>query len=159
AHQTGGPPLEPGPRRTKGGVLLFPGCEEDLESETIPRLIGAGADLNQVTIMDDHDYSLPTWKEKIADAAFESEAGLILFDPIDSYAGDNFNENDGPTVRTFLEAVVWIVHRTGVPVVAVRHPGKEKGNIMPGSRQWGAVPRRIIKMEENGDMPPRGVLS
>jgi hypothetical protein len=76
---------------------------------------------------------------------------------VDSYNGDA-QENDGPAVRTCLEALVRVAQDVPCAVVAARHPGKLVTNLCPGSRQWYAVPRAVIQLTYDEGPPERRFL-
>ena len=71
---------------------------------------------------------------------------------------DDRNENSAQDVREFLESVQRVASETGVAVAGVRHPGKDRTNVMPGSRNWRAVPRVIVELTSDGATPERFLL-
>lgn len=141
-----------------GCAAVMPGFEEEVEVTTLPRLQANGVRLSLVRFLDDREYRLPRDKSRIASILRGWEAELLVIDPIDSYMEDEMNENTGRDVRSMLESVAWIASQTGAAVVGVRHPGKDRTNVMPGSRQWRAVPRSIVELATDGNVPPRLLL-
>lgn len=135
--------------------LVFPGREESLSSKTIPRWKEATVKLDRVGIMNDRDYRFPRDGSAVAEKALAWGCDLIVFDPIDSYYSDSIGENDGPGVREYLESLASLADLTGAAVVGIRHPGKDPANLLPGSRQWYAVPRNILALTPHDD--ERGV--
>ena len=129
-----------------GRSIILPGEEEKPELMLVPRLKAAGVRLEDVKILDDHPYVFPRDKKLVAGIAKEWGANRIIIDPLDSYMEDGASENDGQVVRPFLESLGWIAHELGVAVIGARHPGKDPGNILPGSRQWRTVPRQVIEL-------------
>ena len=154
AHATGGPNLEMLVKNRPGKVVLLPGYEEDLEVMTIPRLKAAGAQMNRVRILTADRISLLQNKAALATEIDAFGACLLVADPIDSYVNEDFHENDATAVRPVLEAAAAIARLTNAAVVAARHPGKDVGNICPGSRAWRAVPRSIVQLTADGNVPP-----
>lgn len=138
-----------------GRVVVLPGYEEDVEVTTLPRLVANGADLWQIRFLDDKRYTFPRDKKALVNRCKEWGAQLIVFDPIDSYLDDEMNENTGQDVRAFLESIAEVAKETGAAAVGVRHPGKDRINVMPGSRQWRAVPRSIVELVGDGGTPQR----
>lgn len=138
-----------------GCAVLLPGFEEVVEVTTLPRLLANGVNTRLLRILDDRDYRLPRDKKKIASILRGWEAQLLVLDPIDSYMEEELNENTGRDVRLLLESAAWIAAETGAAVVGVRHPGKDRTNPLPGSRQWRAVPRSIAELMSDGGNPPR----
>lgn len=142
-----------------GRVCYLPGFEESPGISTIPRLKAQDADLDAITFLDDRDYKLPRDKKLIAKIVSKCKARLLIMDPINSYMEDAMSENDGRHVRMLLEGASWIGEKTGAAVVGVRHPGKDRHNPLPGSREWRAVPRSIVELLSDGGTPPRLMLS
>lgn len=159
AHATGGRSMEDFVRNRHGKAVFLPGYEEDLEVMTVPRLRAAGVRLERVLMLTDDRISLAKDKEQLARTVKAFGASMLVGDPIDSYIDEEFSENDSQAVRPLLEAAAWIARETGAAVVFARHPGKDKDNVMPGSRAWRAVPRSIVQLTTDGSIPPRYLLS
>jgi hypothetical protein len=140
-------------------ALILPGCEESVGRATLGRLTANGVQLSRVRFLDDRVWQFPRDKQALARVATGWEAEIIVLDPIDSYMEDNASENDGQAVRPYLESLFWVAQETGAAVVGVRHPGKQVGNVMPGSRAWRAVPRQVSVLSKDGSLPPRYVLT
>jgi len=159
AMATAGAGIEERIGNKTGRVVLLPGHEEEIEALTLPRLKAAGARLDRVRILDGGHWALVSHKERIAQVVRRDKALVLIGDPIDSYVDEGFSENDGQAVRPTLEAAAWIARQTGAAVVFSRHPGKDPSNILPGSRQWRAVPRSILQLTADGSTPPQFLLS
>lgn len=142
-----------------GRVILLPGHEEQFEVMTLPRLKKAGVALDRVKVLERGNVSLARDRDRLTGIARRFGATLIVGDPIDSYVEDCFSEDRGQDVRPLLEAAGGIAQDTGAAVVFARHPGKDPNNIMPGSRQWRAVPRIIVQLTSDGHIPPRYLIS
>jgi len=141
-----------------GRAVILPGYEEDVGLGLNPRLRAAGVQLTHVRLLDDRTYTLPASESAITLAVSAWEASLLLLDPIDSYLGTSVSEDSGQAVRAYLECLARIATDTGASVVGVRHPGKSRGNVCPGSRQWRAVPRRIVQLDDDGAADPTRIL-
>lgn len=159
AHTTGGPNLEDLVKSRPSKVVMLPGYEEDLEVMTIPRLRAAGCIMERCKLLTNDRISLVRDREALARCVKDFGASLLVGDPIDSYVDDGFGENDATAVRPVLEAAAWIARQTRAAVCFARHPGKDPGNVMPGSRAWRAVPREIVQLVTDGNVPPGFILS
>jgi hypothetical protein len=159
AFATGAQSLDERILRPREHVVFLPGHEEDLQVMTLPRLKRHGADLYRVTIVDQPGLALVRDKERLAELVKLWKASLLIGDPIDSYVDADMKESDAQAIRRLLEAAAWIGQQTGAAVVFTRHPGKDRDNIMPGSRMWRAVPRSILQLTTDGNVPPQFVLS
>lgn len=139
-------------------TMMFTGYEEEFSIMTKPRLVCNGVELASVMVMDDRRYVFPGDLKTVTRLAKDFGAQLITVDPCESYMEDGKGENNGPDVRDFLESLVKLAKDTGAAVVGVRHRGKATANVMPGSRQWEAVPRSVIKLEKDASIPPRYMI-
>lgn len=137
--------------------VILPGNEEDVSCALLPRLLANGVDPQRCLVLDDRLWSLPTERRALTTLLRSHGADLLWMDPIDSYVGET-PENDGPGVRAALEALCLIARDVGCAVAAARHPGKQPGNICPGSRQWRAVPREIVELLYDAGPPEQRVL-
>lgn len=141
-----------------GKSVILPGSEEKPELLLLPRLVAAGCDMSRILILDDQAYHFPRDKKLVAGIAKHWGANRILMDPVDSYMADGESENDGQVVRPFLESLEWVAREAQCAVVAARHPGKEPGNILPGSRQWRTVPRQVVELVKIPGVPVRRII-
>jgi hypothetical protein len=138
-------------------AVIMPGLEESVSLHLIPRLESADVDLQSVVVLDDQRYRIPDDIPTIGRACMSVQANLLLVDPIDSYI-DIESENDGTAVRGVLEPLAALAAKLSIAVVCVRHPGKARGNVCPGSRQWLAVPRVVIELLGTGRTQRRPIL-
>jgi energy-coupling factor transporter ATP-binding protein EcfA2 len=138
--------------------MILPGYEESVESALIPRLRAGQVRLETTLILDGRQWSLPQDRATLGQVVVDHQADLLWIDPIDTYVSMG-SENDGPEVRAALESLVRIAHDTGVTVVAARHPGKQPSNLLPGSRQWRAVPRGLVRLQVDAGPPLRRYIS
>jgi hypothetical protein len=131
--------------RAKRSILLA-GYEEDVERVTVPRLIDNKVDRESVLILQPRDCRFPDDADWLLSKALEWGAELICLDPIDSFMGDGLSPDSQPDVRRFLESLAKVAGESGAAVVAVRHPGKDPTNTMPGSRANREVYRVITEL-------------
>jgi len=144
--------------KVPGRVVLMPGQEEDFEVMTLPRLVRAGVVVDRVKVLEEPNVGLVRDRDRLTAFISSFGATLVIGDPIDSYVDDGFSEDRGQDVRPLLEAAARIAKNTGAAVVFARHPGKDPQNVMPGSRQWRAVPRVILQLTSDGHFPPRYMI-
>lgn len=137
---------------------ILPGSEESVEAALIPRLAANQVALERTLILDGRLWSMPHDKAGLVAALRDHRADLLWIDPIDSYAGEA-QENDGQAVRAVLESFVALAAAVPCAVVAARHPGKQAGNLCPGSRQWRTVPRQILHMTVHEGPPLRRFIA
>lgn len=137
---------------------ILPGSEESIGAALLPRLLTSRVPLDRCLLLDGRRWTLPFDQGRIVAALQSHRADLLWIDPIDHLIGD-LSENDGQAVRHCLESLHAIAEQCGLAVVAARHPGKATDNICPGSRQWRAVPRVILRLDLDRGPPLRRFLS
>lgn len=137
--------------------VILPGHEENVGSDLLPRLVAAGVRMESCLVLDGREWTLPDHRGGLTAVLRHHGADLLWMDPVDSYVGE-ISENDGPMVRTALEALARLAADVPCAVVAARHPGKALANLCPGSRQWRAVPRQIVELTVDAGPPKRRFL-
>lgn len=137
--------------------IILPGYEESIESALVPRLQANGVNLERCRILDDRVWWLPSDYERLLAVCAGWHADLLWIDPIDSYL-HCVSENDHTGVRIGLESLARLAIRLNLAVVIARHPGKQPGNICPGSRQWLAVPREVVELRRDLGPPERRAM-
>ena len=133
--------------------VLVCATEDSWEHTIVPRLIAAGADLARVfrvevlNALDIHvGLSLPRDLVALERAAGETDAALLLLDPLMSRLGDLDTHRDAE-VRQALEPLVAIADRTGMAVLGVIHHNKSGSTdplqLVMGSKAFTAVARSV----------------
>lgn len=133
--------------------VLVCATEDSWEHTIVPRLIAAGADLARVfrvevlNALDIHvGLSLPRDLIALERAAGETDAALLLLDPLMSRLGDLDTHRDAE-VRQALEPLVAIADRTGMAVLGVIHHNKSGSTdplqLVMGSKAFTAVARSV----------------
>lgn len=133
--------------------VLVCATEDSWEHTIVPRLIAAGADLARVfrvevlNALDIHvGLSLPRDLIALERAAGETDAALLLLDPLMSRLGDLDTHRDAE-VRQALEPLVAIADRTGMAALGVMHYNKSGSTdplqVVMGSRAFTAVARSV----------------
>lgn len=137
---------------------VLPGYEESVEVALVPRLVANGVALERTLMLDTRLWSFPHDRQTMTDVLKRHGADLLWIDPIDTYVSE-CGENEGQGVRAALESLARIAVDVGCAVVCARHPGKDPRNLCPGSRQWRAVPRMLLRLSLDEGPPKRRYLS
>jgi putative DNA primase/helicase len=112
-----------------GDVLLL--SAEDGIADTIrPRVEALGGDLARIHVLrairrqdTEAEFSLSSDLPDLERAITETQAILIVIDPLSAYLGDRDSYKDAE-VRSLLAPLAALAHRTGVSVLGVMHVGK-----------------------------------
>lgn len=134
-----GAPTPAGP----GNVLLV-GAEDALSYTVRPRLEAAGADLSRVyalTGVSDtgqhggRSLSFPSDLSLLERAVLNTQAKLVIIDPIMAYLGSEVNSSSDQEVRRVLSPLARVAESTGASILMVRH--LRKTNDGPALYQGG----------------------
>jgi hypothetical protein len=143
----------PGESSGKPRGVLIAATEDSWEHTIVPRLIAAEADLDRVfrvevrTADDIHlGLSLPHDLHSLQAAAVETDATLLLLDPLMSRLGEQDTHKDSE-VRIALEPLVAVADRTRMAVLGIMHHNKSGSTdplqLVMGSKAFTAVARSV----------------
>jgi putative DNA primase/helicase len=107
-------------------------AEDALDTEVVPRLKAAGADLKRIFFLqyiktDKHKRQFLLAEDLVRlerKAAEIGNVGLICIDPITAYMGDKIDAHKATPVRSQLSPLKDFAERTGLAISAVTHPPK-----------------------------------
>ena len=107
--------------------VIYQTAEDGLGDTIKPRLIEAGANENMVlNIIEDTD-PLSLSDKRIEKAITETNARLMILDPIQGYIDKNVDINRANEIRSVLKKVAAVAERTGCAIILVGHLNKAKG--------------------------------
>lgn len=128
--------------------VIYQTAEDGLGDTIKPRLIEAGADESRVlNICEDTD-PLSLSDERIEQAIRQTDAKLMILDPIQGYIGDRIDINRANEIRTVLKKVAAVAERTGCAIIMVGHLNKAQGSSSVyrglGSIDFRAAARSVL---------------
>ena len=140
--------------------VLVAATEDSWEHTIVPRLMAAGADLDRVfridVVTEDGVDGLLTLPSDIADlheAVRQSDAALVLLDPLMSRLSAHLDSHKDAEVRVALEPLTAFAKRAHVAVLGIIHVNKSSSadalNMIMGSRAFGAVARAVLMAVKN----------
>jgi len=143
----------PGQYQGAAKAVLVCATEDSWEHTIVPRLMAAGADLAlvyRVEVLNADDIhvglSLPRDLLAVDRAARETDAAMLLLDPLMSRLGDLDTHRDAE-VRQALEPLVAIADRTSMAVLGLIHHNKSGSadplQLVMGSKAFTAVARSV----------------
>jgi hypothetical protein len=131
------------------------GCEDDVASVVIPRLMAAGANLDRVFLLelDRETPILPNQVGRIREICQENDVHVLILDNIENGMG-TIDTADSRSLRMALNPLSDL----GMPVIAIHHPKKGAVNVMAreamtGSQAYTNVARStmmVIPTDEEG---------
>lgn len=133
--------------------VIYQTAEDGLADTIKPRLIAAGADCSRVSVIDDGDKMLSMTDERLAWAIRETEAGLVVLDPLQAYLGEKVDMNRANEVRPRLKHLGDIAYENRCGMVLVGHLNK-KDTAKPeykglGSMDFTAAARSVLLCAES----------
>jgi hypothetical protein len=149
-------------------------AEDALDSEVVPRLVAAGANLDRVYILksirtDKQQRQFLLAEDLIAlerEIARIGEVGLVTIDPITAYMGGKMDSHKATEVRSQLSPLKDFAERCNIAVSAITHPAKNASqraiDHFIGSQAFIAAARighvciEEIEEDEDGERVPTG---
>ena len=119
--------LLPNMERMEPFNVIYQTAEDGLGDTVKPRLIEAGADLDQVLVIDDSEVQLTLSDERIERAIIENNARLVIIDPIQAYLGADVDMNRANEVRPIFMRLGQVAQRTGCAILLIGHLNKAAG--------------------------------
>lgn len=143
-------------------AVIVAATEDSWEHTIVPRLMGAGADLDRIYRVDvttsdgtPTGMVLPRDLRAVERAVASVNAGLILLDPLMSRLDEGLDTHKDADVRRALEPLVALADRTGCAIVGLIHVNKGHGNdpltLLMGSRAFSAVARAVLFIMRDPD--------
>lgn len=134
--------------------VLYVATEDSRAMVTVPRLLAAGADMDQIDFLDVHAAGLPGALDLPRDHAALARLvadrghGLIVLDPVTAVMSGRLNPNHAADVRAVLDPLARLADKAGCAILAVSHFGKaataDTGRAVLGSAAWSQVPRSVL---------------
>jgi archaellum biogenesis ATPase FlaH len=111
----------------ESGIVWIVSAEDDLNDTITPRLVTAGANLENIRVrtLSDGLLTLPDDLDWIADRVVADEVRLIILDPLDAFMSDDIDANKNQSVRRLLAKLATMAERTGCAVLVIRHLNKD----------------------------------
>ncbi|MFJ4339388.1 AAA family ATPase [Streptomyces sp. NPDC088915] len=160
AHVTRG--TLPGNFHGKPRAVFYVAVEDSWKQTIVPRLIGAGADLDLVYRVEavEAEYgettlSLPQDNSLMEAAIKEHGVALVVLDPLMSCIGKGIDTHRERDVRTALDPLARMADRTGAVLLGIAHFGKGAGtdpaSLITGSGAFKNVPRAVFGFARDDD--------
>ena len=132
--------------------VIYQTAEDGLADTIKPRLIAAGADCRRVSVIDEGDQMLSMTDERLIWAIRETEAGLVVLDPLQAYLGEKVDMHRANEVRPRLKHLGDIAAENRCGMVLVGHLNKKETSKAEyrglGSMDFTAAARSVILCAE-----------
>lgn len=107
--------------------VIYQTTEDDTEDTVVPRFIKAGGDVKRLHFINEKEKVLTFDDKRIVEAIKETNARLIILDPLSAYIGGDVSINMANEVRAQFNPLIQTAKETGCAVVIVGHMNKMGG--------------------------------
>ena len=116
----------PGGENSEPLTVLYQTAEDGLGDTIKPRLLESQADLQRIYTIDETDFPLSMLDERIGEAIRDTQAQLMILDPLQAYLGEKVDMNRANEVRTVMKGLTQVANQTGCAIVLVGHLNKSQ---------------------------------
>lgn len=145
--------------KTRAITSIYQNAEDDNSDTIKPRLENHKANCGRVCFIEKSSGLLFMDDDSIEKAIVESNAKLLVLDPIQAYIGDNIDMNRANSIRPKMNKLKETAEKTGCAIVLIGHMNKNshgKANYRGlGSIDISAAARSVLvvgKMDKNSDV-------
>ncbi len=142
--------------------VIYQTAEDGLGDTIKPRLLSAEADCNNILVIDDSDKALTVSDERLEEAVRQTNAKLIVFDPLQGYLGAEVDMHRANEIRPLMHRLSTLADKYKCAVVLIGHMNKSsvgKSNYRGlGSIDIHAAARSVVVCGRVKDEPEIRVL-
>ena len=118
--------------------VIYQTAEDGLADTIKPRLEAVGADCSRVQTIDDSKSMLTLTDQRLEEAIYSTDAGLLVLDPLQAYLGSGVDMHRANEIRPIMKKLSAVAERTGCAVVLIGHMNKASG-MKSGYRGLGSI--------------------
>ena len=128
--------------------VIYQSAEDGLADTVKPRLEAAGANCENIFVIDESIKSLSMIDERLEEAVIRTRAKLLILDPIQAYLGGGMDMNRANEARDMTKKLAALAEKYQCAIVLVGHMNKAAGNKAAyrgmGSIDFFAVARSVL---------------
>lgn len=124
---TKGEPLPEEENATQPINVIYQTAEDGLADTIKPRLLSVGADCERVLVIDENEVELTLSDERLEQAIKQTDAKVIVLDPIQAYLGGDVDMHRANEIRPIMKRLALLAERTGCAVILIGHMNKMGG--------------------------------
>lgn len=143
-------------------AVFYVAVEDSWKQTIVPRLIGAGANLDLVYRVEaveaefgETTLSLPQDNSLMEQAIRDNDVALVVLDPLMSCIGQGIDTHRERDVRTALDPLARMADKTACVLLGIAHFGKGAGTdpsaLITGSGAFKNVPRAVFGFARDDD--------
>ena len=108
--------------------VIYQSAEDGLADTVKPRLETAGANCENISVIDESIKSLSMIDERLEEAVIRTKAKLLILDPIQAYLGGGMDMNRANEARDMTKKLATLAEKYQCAIVLVGHMNKAAGN-------------------------------
>lgn len=129
-------------------TAIYQSAEDGLADTVKPRLEAAGANCENISVIDESIKALSMIDERLEEAVIRTKAKLLILDPIQAYLGGGMDMNRANEARDMTKKLATLAEKYQCAIVLVGHMNKAAGNKAAyrgiGSIDFFAVARSVL---------------
>lgn len=142
--------------------IIYQTAEDGLADTIKPRLEAAGADSSRVFVIDDSSESLSMCDDRLEQAIIETNAQLVILDPLQAFLGANVDMHRANEIRPIMSHLAALAEKYDCAVVLIGHMNKSMANKATyrglGSIDIPASSRSVLLLSRIKDNPTIRVM-
>lgn len=123
-----GQPMPDCSTSAEASTIIYQSAEDSAEDTIKPRLLSAGADCNRIAFIDESEANFALNDNRIESVINETDAKLMIVDPLQAYMGENSEMNRADGIRPLMKQLTAVAERTGCAVIIIGHMNKASGS-------------------------------
>ena len=128
--------------------VIYQSAEDGLADTVKPRLETAGANCENISVIDESIKSLSMIDERLEEAVIRTKAKLLILDPIQAYLGGGMDMNRANEARDMTKRLSLLAEKYKCAILLIGHMNKASGNKAAyrgmGSIDFFAVARSVL---------------
>lgn len=128
--------------------IIYQTAEDGLADTVKPRLEAADADCGKIMVIDESEKSLSMVDERLEQAIIQTNARLLILDPIQAYLGGGMDMNRANEARDMTKKLGLLAEKYKCAIILIGHMNKAAGNKVAyrgmGSIDFFAVARSVL---------------
>lgn len=107
--------------------VIYQTAEDGLSDTVKPRLQNAKADSSRISVIDESEHELSITDERLEWAIEQTNAKLVILDPLQAYLGSNVDMHRANEIRPVMKHLGVIAEKYQCAVVLIGHMNKASG--------------------------------
>ena len=143
-------------------TVIYQTAEDGLTDTIKPRLIAANADCSRVLVIDETEQSVSMTDERLEAAIRQTNARLVILDPMQAYLGTDVDMHRANQVRPVMSQHGNLAEKYGCAIVLIGHMNKASGQKASyrglGSIDFAAAARSVLIAARDKENPQTRVM-